>query len=101
MVEGRGLGEEVAGGGREEVCGGRSHGAPKGLEPLALASPAGLEPVPARIWGRAQGVEVPMLYTEISALRLPGHLGWAWWQLCALPHRAHAVLFRNRTHAVR
>lgn len=51
----------MAGDGNEEVDGARFHGALKSMEPLALASPAGLEPMQARVWRELRGVEAPLL----------------------------------------
>lgn len=51
----------MAGDGKEEVDGARFHEALKSIEPLALASPAGLEPMQVRVWRELKGVEGSLL----------------------------------------
>lgn len=62
----------------EEVGRARSHGAPMGTEPLALASPLGQSQC-----RQGSGAELGGVWRhhcccrqECSALRLPGHLDW-------------------------
>ena len=85
----------MAGCGREEVGRARSLGAPQGIEPLALALPAGLQLVS----GWWVGVEESLM-RRVGGLcpEAAGHLGQGEVALCALPGLTSS-LCGTRTHA--